>query len=192
MTQNEQAARPHLQTFLEDTISLLGQGLVLASNPATVRLLLPLWQHGKTPEEAAAHFKRAYQARAEADFDADLKDAFDGLRSRAYSTEQEVRKISERLTESMCSDGPVKGLLNVSHPAQGLVRLRGMLTVYEGFNTLLNIFYEETQSAELALGMAKEEAVARLVDMNEAERHSEGAGALEALKNVIKIVTNTL
>lgn len=192
MTETEDTQKPGLQMFLDDTIAILGIGVVQTSAPATIRLLLPLWQQSKTPEAAAEYFRRAREFREAANFDGQLADARDGLRNHAYSTEQAVRKISEGITESMDSGGPVTGLLNVSYSAHELQRLGGLLRVYRDFSSLLDIVYASTLSAELALAVSKEDAVVRLVNMTEAERNSEGAGALEGLKKVIKILTNTL
>lgn len=192
MTKEAFAAKPSLQTFLEATIAILGMELVKSSDPETVRLLLALRQQGKTPSEAASYFKFIRQARDTTNFESSLLDARNGLANHAYCTEQKVRAISEGITESMARGGPVDGLLNVSLSARELYHLKGLLAIYQEYAALLDIVYDATLSAEIALAVTKEDAISRLVNMTEAPLESEKAGAEEGLKNVIKIVTNML
>lgn len=192
MTQEAFAAKPSLQVFLEETLAILSLDLVNTSEPETVRLLFSLWQQGKAPLAAAQYFRFAREARDTANFQAELADARNGLANHAYVTEQQVRAISESITESMGRGGPVTGLLEVSYAAHDLKRLGGLLRVYQEFATLLDIVYDSTASAKMALAATKEEALVRLANLPEAEPGSEGAGALEGLKNIIKILTNRL
>lgn len=192
MTQNDETQKPALQIFLDQTLAQLPPGLVQHSDPATVRQLLTLWEQKKTPTAAAEYFERAHAAREFADFDAQLADARDALRSHAYTAEQEVRQISERITESLYESGPVDGVLNVALSAQDLSHLGGVLRVYQDYVALLDILYASLGSAQMALGVAKEDALNRIVNMRGADPRTKDSGALGALKRVIKILTNTL
>jgi hypothetical protein len=185
------AEKSSLKAFLEEVHALIGTNLK-GAEPAEIHLLLQAYQRGTSPEQTAEIYNKRHAAAIKRNDNVYMADVKDALRNHAFSVEQEVQVLSNRIAASVQAAGAVDGLLYFSHSAHELPRLGARLSIYREFLTLLHIVQESFDSAHLALVMARAEAVSRLVNLKEGGESGERAGAADALKKVIKILDNNL
>jgi hypothetical protein len=183
--------KPALLRYLEQVFSLAGPDVVKSLTPELLRPYLVEGLSQVSPHYAAASLKARQADVKQIDSDESLSDAQSRLRTHMGSVETSVATLTAQVHAETAVGCDVSENFGFSCLALELARQAARLRVYRDTQRLLDIVFEATGSAHLALATVRAEMVDRLVNSRDSGSSSEDAGASQALKAVINILGKT-